>query len=109
MIRIGSFGRRHVSPEFWTLTTAGRMAVIAHEAGHAYHKHVRLQWLALFWPREDLIALRHMHEYEADAFAASVGYARELAAVLSLQPHGATATHPATRTRIARLLQAAEL
>lgn len=106
MITVSPFGKRTVSPEFWNLPASGRLAVIAHEAGHRYHGHIARRWFVRFgWPPHFHTQLYHSQEFEADRFAAECGYARELAAVLATQPHEATATHPATRERIARLLQ----
>lgn len=104
MIRIDLFGRRHVAPEFWKLPASGRLAVIAHEAGHRYYGHLWRRWLAR-WAYDAVTRrkLYHAQEFQADQFAREMGYAAPLVAVLALQPHGATVSHPSTRDRIAWL------
>lgn len=93
-----------VDPEFWTLPAGERMAVIAHEAGHVYHKHLwRRLVLAWFMGRDELRAFYHHQELQADAFAASMGYGAQLAAFLARRPDADSLHHPATKRRVAIL------
>lgn len=56
-----------------------RAAILAHELGHIYHRHTLKRLLAVF-----SFSFRHMirearrHEMEADLYAASLGYGRQL-------------------------------
>lgn len=105
MIRVTCFGRIEADAAFWALPASGRIAALAHEVGHKYHGHhwrrLLIRWL---WPRGHWRMLYHSHEFQADAFARSLGYGSQLAAVLATQPHEATLTHPSTRERVARLV-----
>ncbi len=93
-----------VDPAFWTLPAGERMAIIAHEAGHRYHKHLwkRLVW-AWFMRSEHLQWFYHQQEFQADQFARSMGYGRQLAAFLKRRPDADSLRHPSTARRVAQL------
>lgn len=94
-----------VDPEFWELPFPERMAVIAHEAGHVYHRHLWVRLFNMFAPKAAYTAMCHAQEFEADQFARSLGYGPQLAAFLKRQPCASTFKHPATKPRIANLIR----
>lgn len=87
---------------FLPLPEAEQDAIIAHEYGH-----IRLHSLARRTFDTWALGLRgmlHQHEFEADAFAARLGYAEPLAAYLSRSRDDPL--HPPIAERVSRLRSA---
>lgn len=103
-----------------------RLFVLAHEIGHVAHGHwaamgqLYLKWIpgavvpqttdAVAGPlAREASALAHRQEYEADAFALRtlrlLGHSEDeaIAAFIALGARSETATHPATRKRVAAM------
>lgn len=106
MIRVGIFGGMTLTAPavFVRLPVQQRMAVIAHEKGHAANWHMlKRVLLKPFISRDAMAALMHAQEFEADAYAKARGHGPALAVVLLAYPEEATYTHPSTRARVAKL------
>lgn len=104
MIRAGLFRVYDIQPAYYRLPVRQRIAVLAHEAAHIKYGHGWRAALAALWMNADrLAALRHRHELEADAYAASLGFGPALAVVLLTHPEHASRTHPSTAERVAKL------
>lgn len=105
MITLSLTGIARIDDEFWSLSASERMAIIAHEAGHRHYRHLWVQLFALFCFQSNAVhsAMLHRQELEADQFARAMGYGAALASFLARFPEEASRTHPATRTRIAKL------
>jgi Zn-dependent protease with chaperone function len=76
-------------------------AIIAHEQGHLYHRHLlkRLWWLVSFQWR-DLAARARAQEFEADLYAATKGFADGMISFLErIHPHE-NPLHPTPEARI---------
>jgi Zn-dependent protease with chaperone function len=104
MIELRLFAPNRVFPEFWELPFRQRAAVLAHEAGHRFHKHLWIQLLFVFDSRAERRRLLHAQEFQADDFAKRLGMGQDLANALRRHPEEESDTHPSTRARVARLI-----
>lgn len=96
-----------VGKVFMFLNDRQRHAVLLHEAGHCFGRHLlqRILLIPIFWTR---FAQRvtHAQEFAADAFCARAGYASELMQVIwYLSNRGGGDFHPCADERCARLAQ----
>lgn len=105
-----------ISSELGNVLTKDELrAVVYHEVGHASLKHIKKLWFFLTTQRfdeQELKALRHKHELEADRFASYVllvtNQPNELVSALKkiVAPEyldKETRTHPVTTERIRRI------
>ena len=90
--------RIYVSALFCKLSSVEQQAVIAHELYHCENHHSEWRALALMFPAW-MKRMCHRQEFEADLFAAKLGYGHALIKVLSRFGKGGD-MHPATAERI---------
>ena len=90
--------RIYVSALFCQLSSSEQQAVIAHELYHCAMHHSEWRALALMFPAW-MKRMCHRQEFEADLFAAKLGYGEALIKVLSRFGEGGN-IHPATAKRI---------
>ena len=87
-----------MSALFCKLSSAEQQAVIAHELYHCENHHSEWRALALMFPAW-MKRICHRQEFEADLFAAKLGYGDALIKVLSRFGEGGN-MHPTTAERI---------
>lgn len=100
------FGRIVVGEAFFRLSPREQGAVLLHEVGHVKLGHVWRRWVfaALnFWRPRAIVAYCREQEFQADAYVAGCGYARDLAMVYAKMEVVPGPWHPAPKDRIERL------
>lgn len=93
---------------FHQLSEREAKAVLLHEVGHCKLRHLEkrltMLWLVL-WNPQKLLRLCIEQEYEADRFAARMGYGMDLVQLFCRMQRQQGPFHPELSERIARLTQ----
>ena len=99
-------GKIVVGPMFNRLTPFEQGAVLVHEVGHLELGHPRQRWARWWWLILKPKAFRMMcieQEYEADQFAARLGYGPGLISIYRRVKNASGLLHPPLEPRIAKL------
>lgn len=95
-----------VGPVFTAFPSREQAAILLHEVGHCKLRHLekrlaRVWWL--FWKPRKLAAYCAGQEFEADRYAAALGYGPDLARAFARLRSVDTPLHPPVAERINRL------